>query len=51
MKLIEGKHLWRPELDISRKDCFRSIDQEERGLPNGFGGVDADGPENRLEVA
>jgi hypothetical protein len=49
-KLIEGKHPWRPELDVSRKDRFRSIDQEERGLPSRFGGVGADKLEDRLEV-
>jgi hypothetical protein len=49
-KLIESKHLWRPELDVNRKDRFRSIYQEERGLHSRFGGVGADRPEDRLEV-
>jgi hypothetical protein len=50
MKLIEGKHPWRSELDVSGKDCLRPIDQEERGLPCGFGGAGVDGPEDELEI-
>jgi hypothetical protein len=50
MKLIEGKHPWRSELDVGRKDCFRPIDKEERGLPSGLCGAGADRPENGLEV-
>jgi hypothetical protein len=49
-KLIEGKQPWRPKLDVGRKDCYRPIDQEERGLPSRFGGVGADKLEDRLEV-
>jgi hypothetical protein len=50
MKLIGGKHPWRSELDVGRKDRFRPIDQEDSGLPSGFGGAGADRPEDRLEV-
>jgi hypothetical protein len=49
-KLIEGEHPWGPELDIGRKDSFRPVDQEERGLPGWLGCTSADRLEDRLEI-
>jgi hypothetical protein len=47
---IEGEHSWRPELDVGGKNSLRPIDQEERGLSNGFCGGSPDGPQDGLEV-
>jgi hypothetical protein len=48
--LVEGKHSWRPKLDVSGKDSLCPIDQEERSLPGGLGGGSSDGPRDGLEV-
>jgi hypothetical protein len=44
MKLIEGEHPWRSELEVGRKDSLRPIDQEERSLPGWLGCTGTDGP-------
>jgi hypothetical protein len=49
-KLIEGKHPWRSEFDVGRKDSLGPIDQEERGLPSRLGCTGTDGPEDKLEI-
>jgi hypothetical protein len=49
-KLIEGVHPWRSELDVGRKDSFRRVDQEERGLPGWLGCTSADRPDDRLKI-
>jgi hypothetical protein len=48
--LVEGKHYWRPELDIGGKHSLSPIDQEKRSLPGGLGGSSLDGPQDGLEV-
>ena len=37
-------------LDLMRKDCFSSVDEEEWGLACWFGGGGADRPQHRLEL-
>jgi hypothetical protein len=49
-KLIEGKHPWRSEFDVGRKDSLGPLDQEERGLPSRLGCTGTDGPEDKLEI-
>jgi hypothetical protein len=50
VNFVEGEHPWRPELDIGGKNSLHPIDQEERGLSNGFGGSSPDGSQDGLEV-
>jgi hypothetical protein len=50
VNFVEGKHPWRPELDVRGKNSVRPIYQEERGLSSGFGGGSPDGSQDGLEV-
>ena len=37
-------------LDLTRKDCFSSVDEEERSIARWLGSGGADGPQHGLEL-
>src|SRR3954469_25736184 len=50
LRLVERQDPCGATPDLVRKDCFGSIDQEERGLPGRLGRGCADGPQHGLEL-
>jgi hypothetical protein len=47
---IERQDSWQPKLDVSGKDCFYPVNQEERSFSGGLGGVGMDRPQHGWEV-